>query len=40
MLLTELLPPLVHKMEQLLQNDGELDLAAHVPRLTIVERCR
>ena len=40
MLLIETLPELARELERLLKNHGELDLAAQVPTLEIVERCR
>jgi hypothetical protein len=39
-LLAETLPSLAHELEQLLQKEGEGKLAAQIPRLTIVDRCR
>jgi hypothetical protein len=39
-LLAETLPSLAHELEQLLQKEGEAELAAQVPRLKIVDRCR
>jgi hypothetical protein len=40
MLLREVLPSVARELEQLLKNEGELELAAQVPELLIVERCR
>ena len=40
MLLTEILPQLAVELEQLLKDKGEIELAAQVQRLKIVERCR
>lgn len=40
MLLTEILPTLALELEQLLRNHGELDLAAQVFQLAVVDRCR
>jgi hypothetical protein len=40
MLVTEILPLLALEIEQLLKDKGETELAAQVPRLKIVERCR
>jgi hypothetical protein len=40
MLLTKVLPKLAVELEQLLREQGELDLAAQVPTLAIVDRCR
>lgn len=40
MLLTEMLPSLALELEQLLIKQGELELAAQVSRLTIVDRCQ
>jgi hypothetical protein len=39
-LLTEILPVLAHELEQLLRKEGEINLAAQVPLLTVVDRCR
>jgi hypothetical protein len=39
-LLTETLPSLAYELEQLLEKEGERELAAQVPGLTIVDRCR
>jgi len=39
-LLSEILPQLARELEQLLQKKGELGLAAQVPQLAIVDRCR
>jgi hypothetical protein len=38
--LSEILPTLAIELEQLLKNQGEVELAAQVPQLTIVDRCR
>ena len=40
MLLTEIFPPLARELEQLLKNQGEVELAAQVSQLAIVDRCR
>jgi hypothetical protein len=40
MLLTEILPILADELERLLKKSGEPELAAQVPQLTIVDRCR
>jgi hypothetical protein len=40
MLLTHVLPKLAVELEQLLREHGELELAAQVPTLAIVDRCR
>src|SRR3989442_758359 len=40
MLLTETLPVLAQELQQLLQAKNQLELAAQIPGLTIVERCR
>src|SRR6266446_8263121 len=40
MLLTEMLPVLAQELQQLLQAQGQLELAAQIPGLAIVERCR
>ena len=40
MLLTEILPPLARELEQLLKDQGEVELAAQVSQLAIVDRCR
>lgn len=40
MLLIEILPVLADELEELLEKAEELDLAAQVSQLTIVERCR
>ena len=40
MLLTEILPPLAPELEQLLKDQGEVELAAQVSQLAIVDRCR
>jgi hypothetical protein len=40
MLLTEMLPVLAQELQQLLQAQGRLELAAQIPGLAIVERCR
>lgn len=40
MLLTDVLPKLADELEQLLKKHGESELAAQVPTLAIVERCR
>jgi hypothetical protein len=40
MLLTEMLPVLAQELQQLLQAQGQLELATQIPRLAIVERCR
>ena len=40
MLLTDALPQLASEIEQLLEHHGELDLAAQVSQLKIVDRCR
>src|ERR1700687_2552076 len=40
MLLTETLPLLAQELQQLLQDQDKLELAAQIPGLTIVERCR
>jgi hypothetical protein len=40
MLLTDVLPKLAVELEQLLSEHGESELAAHVPTLAIVDRCR
>ena len=40
MLLTGILPLLARELEQLLKKQGEFELAAQVPHLRIVERCR
>jgi len=39
-LLTEILPPLARELEQLLKDQGEVELAAQVSQLAIVDRCR
>ena len=39
-LLSEVLPPFVRELEKLLGEQGEHELAAQVPELRIVERCR
>jgi hypothetical protein len=39
-LLIEIFPLLAQELEQLLVKKGELELAAQVPRLAIVDRCR
>jgi|SRR5690242_5961860 len=40
MLLKEVLPSFAAELEQLLENEGEGELAAQVPGLMIVDRCR
>ena len=40
MLLTEILPLLARELELLLKKQGEFELAAQVPQLRIVDRCR
>lgn len=40
MLLTDVLPKLAVELEQLLKKRGEPELAAQVPTLAIVDRCR
>jgi hypothetical protein len=40
MLLTDVIPKLPVELEQLLKEHGESVLAAHVPTLAIVDRCR
>jgi hypothetical protein len=40
MQLTEILPSLALELEQLLKNQGEAELAAQVPQLVLVDRCR
>ena len=40
MLVTEILPLLALELEQLLNNQGEVELAAQVSQLAIVDRCR
>ena len=40
MLLAEILPSFADELEQLLRKEGETELAAQVPRLSIVDRCR
>jgi hypothetical protein len=40
MLLTETLPVLAQELQHLLQAQGQLELAAQIPGLAIVERCR
>jgi hypothetical protein len=40
MLLTEILPVLADELELLLKKSGEPELAAQVPQLAIVDRCR
>ena len=40
MLLTEILPAFAVELEHLLRKEGEVDLAAQVPELVIVDRCR
>jgi hypothetical protein len=40
MLLTEMLPVLADELEQLLKKSREPELAAQVPQLTVVDRCR
>jgi hypothetical protein len=40
MVLTEALPKLAVELEHLLREQGELELAAHVPTLAIVDRRR
>jgi len=40
MLLTEILPAFAAELEHLLEKEGEAELAAQVPRLVIVDRCR
>jgi hypothetical protein len=39
-LLIDVLPELARELERLLKNQSELDLAAQVPALLIVDRCR
>jgi hypothetical protein len=39
-LLTEIFPPLARELELLLKNQGEVELAAQVSQLVIVDRCR
>jgi hypothetical protein len=38
--LTEILPSLALELEQLLKSQGEAELAAQVPQLAVVDRCR
>lgn len=40
MQLTEILPTLAFELEHLLKNQREIELAAQVPQLAIVDRCR
>lgn len=40
MLVTEILPLLALELEQLLNNQGEVELAAQLSQLAIVDRCR
>ncbi len=40
MLLIDILPQLARELELLLKKQGELDLAAQVSTLTILDRCR
>ena len=40
MLLTKVLPLFADELEQLLKKEGESELAAQVPQLNIVDRCR
>jgi hypothetical protein len=40
LLLIETLPQLARELEQLLKAQGELDLGAQIPTLSIVDRCR
>jgi hypothetical protein len=40
MLLTETLPSFAAELEELLKNEGYAELAAQVPGLKIVDRCR
>jgi hypothetical protein len=40
MLLTDILPQFAVELEQLLKERGEAKLAAQVPGLTVVDRCR
>ena len=40
MLLTEIFPMLALELEQLLKKQGEVELAAQVPQLKVVDRCR
>jgi hypothetical protein len=39
-LLSETFPQLSEELQELLRSDGETTLAAQVPKLTIVDRCR
>jgi hypothetical protein len=39
-LLSEVLPPLGKELEELLLNEGEAELAAQVPGLRVLDRCR
>jgi hypothetical protein len=38
--LSKILPTLAIELEQLQKNQGEVEIAAQVPQLTIVDRCR
>jgi hypothetical protein len=40
LLLTEIFPKLALELEQLLKNQGEIELAAQVSQLTVLDRCR
>ena len=40
MLLAEIVPSFADELEQLLKKEGEVKLAAQVPQLSIVDRCR
>lgn len=40
MQLSEILPALATELEQLLKNRGEVELAAQVSQLTVIDRCR